>query len=293
MNRKAVEMKRRIIAIVLLALMLTVVACEIGNFSIDFGGDDDSGSGGGGSLEAGIDAPSNGATLPMKPVEIAYHATSTDGISAIELSINGEVVSSFASPDSSQKVIALKHTWQPSVSGSHTIRVRAQSTTGLWSDYSSASVTIAGEEKQQQHQPTKEEPEPTKKPEATATPEDMTIYNVEHDTNEFYYGSGACGSREITISADVTHEDDAYAAILFIRFWDKEGEGLTPWDSGRAMARKSDEHFSVTLFSESIPNFNAYDFAVMYYQIVVQDKAGNRLARTEVVKQVLLTHCTS
>ena len=283
-------MKRIRIITAVLILMLVITACEIGGFSIDFGGGNNGGSSGGGSLEAGIDSPSNNATLPMAPVEIAYHATSTDGVSAIELSVNGEVVSSFASPESDQKVIALKHTWQPTVSGSHTIRVRAQSTNGAWSDFSTVTINIEGDQ-QQNGQKEEEKLAPTDKPSATETPEFMTIFNVEHNTNEFYYGGGSCGTKEITISADVTHPDDAYAAILFIRFWDKEGEGLTNWDSGRAMVRKSDEHFSVTLSSESIPNYNAFEFAVMYYQIVVQDKAGNRLARTEVVKQVLLTRC--
>jgi len=260
--------------------------------SIDFGfgGDGDSAQPAGGAVEAGIDSPSNGATLPMDKVEIAYHATSTEGVSAIELSINGEVVSSFANPDTDQNVITLVHTWQPSVSGSHTIRVRAQNSEGAWSDFSVATVNI---EDEGQEPPS--ESETPKEPDAsspTATPEEVTIFNIEHDLDKFYYGDGTCGSREITISADVTHPDDAYAAILFIRFYDNNGGGgLTDWDSGRAMGRKSDDHFSATMSSDGIPNYNAFKFAVMYYQIVIQDKAGNSLARTEVIKKLLLERC--
>ncbi|MCD6356045.1 MAG: hypothetical protein J7L66_02070 [Anaerolineaceae bacterium] len=286
-------MKRTKTAAVLLILLLFVLACDIGNLSIDFG-KGNSGESQGGSIEASIDSPSNGATLPMGPVEIAYHATSPDGVSAIELSINGEIVNSFINPESGQLAVAQNYTWQPNVSGSHTIRVRAQSASGAWSDYSATTISIKAEQQQQDNASDEQASQkPTKTPEATATPEEMTIFNVKHEPSQFYYASGNCGPREITISADVTHPDDAYAAILFIRFWDREGEGLTKWDSGRAMVRKSDEHFSVTLFSESIPNYSTFDFSVMYYQIVVQDKAGNRLARTEVVKEVLLDHCTS
>jgi len=55
--------------------------------------------------------------------------------------------------------------------------------------------------------------------------------------------------------------------------------------------RKSDGHFSVTLFSESIPNYNAYEYNVVNYQIVVQNKSGNNLARSEVIKKLELERC--
>ncbi len=281
-------MKRIKIIVGVLILLLVIIACDIGNLSIDLGSGGESSQPQAGSVETGIDSPSNEATLPMGSIEISYHATSTEGVSAIELSVNGKVVSSIASPDSSQKVVALKYSWQPSVSGSHTIRVRAQNSAGAWSDFSAVTVNIEGGQQAQQQQDSPSEPDD---PSPTATPEEMTIYNIEQNLDKFYYGGGTCGSREITISADVTHPDDAYAAILFIRFWDNEGEGLTEWDSGRALVRKADEHFSITMFSEDIPNYNAYEFAVMYYQIVMQDKPGNHLARTEVIKKLLIERC--
>jgi hypothetical protein len=137
-------MKRIKIIVSALILLLIIIACDIGNVSIDLGSSGESGQPQAQPVEAGIDSPSNGSTLPMGPIEIAYHATSTEGVSAIELSINGEVVNSFASPDSDQKVIALKYTWQPSVPGSHTIRVRAQNSAGAWSNFSDATVNIEG-----------------------------------------------------------------------------------------------------------------------------------------------------
>lgn len=283
-------MKRVRTGVTILILLLVIIACDIGNVSIDLGGGGESSQPQERAVEAGIDSPSNGATLPMDPIEISYHATSTEGVATIELSVNGEVVSSIDSPDSDQNVIALKYTWQPSVSGSHTIRVRAQNSAGAWSDFSAATVNI---ENGQQDPPSESEtPEEPDTPSPTATPEEMTIFNIEHDLDKFYYGDGTCGSREITISADITHPDDAYAAILFIRFYDNnDGGGLTDWDSGRAMGRKSDDHFSATMSSDGIPNYNSFRFAVMHYQIVIQDKAGSSLARTEVIKKLLLERC--
>ena len=139
-------MKARWIILTAVILLMIVPACEFAGISIDFGGGNGGGAGGGApSLEAGVDAPVNGATLRMDPVDIAYHATSTEGLSAVELSIDGEVVSSYKSPDASQKVAALSFTWTPTSPGSHTIRVRAQSSSGLWSDFSSVAVNVEGD----------------------------------------------------------------------------------------------------------------------------------------------------
>ncbi len=294
-------MKKVLILISTFVLILTLMACEFAGISLDLGGSGSSGGSGAAPVEAGIDSPANNSMLQMSPVEIAYHASSTDGIAAVELSIDGTVVSSINSPASNQKVVALKYTWNPTEPGSHTIRVRAQSSGGGWSDYYGVMVTVQGSqqpEQQQsgqqpsgQQQPQEQQPQaPTDTPEPTPTPKDMQIYDVQHSVDTFYYGGGGC-NREITISAKLTQPDKAYATIMFIRFWDKEGAGLTKWDSGRAMSKKSDDQWSVTLFSEDIPNFNQFEFAVMYYQIKVQDKMGNILAGTEVFKDVNLEIC--
>ena len=285
-------MKKVLILITTAILVLTLIACEFAGITLDLGGGGDSGGAKAAPVEAGIDSPGNNATLPMAAVDIAYHASSTDGIAAVELSIDGAVVSSITTPSSDQKVVALKYTWNPTTAGSHTIRVRAQSSGGSWSDFYGVMVTIQ-EGEQAQQPPAAEQtqqPAPTNTPEATATPKDVTIYDWKTDKNIFYYGGGGC-NREITISANVTQPEKVYAMIVFIRFWDKEGGGLTSWDSGRAMSKKSDNLYSVTLFSEKIPNYSQFEFAVMYYQIKVQDKAGNILAGTDVIKEVTLQVC--
>jgi len=285
---------KKVSYIVFLFLLFIVLACDIGPVSIDLGIGGEGSKSSSGQIDVGVDSPSNGATLPLRPVDISYHATSTEGLSAVELSINGGVVNTFANPDSTQKVIALSYSWQPSTGGRHTIRVRAMDSKGVWSDYSASTLNIEADQqpaKQENSEPATAAEKATDTPSPTATPDEMTIFNIKHDLDKFYYSGSSCGSREVTISADITHPDEAFAAILFIRFWDKEGGGLSNWDSGRAMGRKTDEHFSATLASNKIPNYNAFEFAVMYYQIVVQDKAGNRIARSEVIKELLLERC--
>lgn len=300
------DMKRTYLALIPF-LLIILLACEFAGFNIDLfgnggGGGDSGGSSGssGAAVEAGVDSPGNNATVPMGPVEVAYHASSADGIAMVELSIDGAVVSSIPAPTSNEKVMALKYAWTPANAGSHTIRVRAQSNGGDWSDYYGVMVTVQASQPapQAQQPPAQVQPQqpqpqpqaPTNTPEPTPTPKDMQVYDVKFDKEIFYYGGGGC-NREITVSAKVTQPEKAYAVILFTRFWDKEGGGLSKWDSGRAMSRKSEGEYSVTLFSEKIPNYNQFEFSIMYVQIKVQDKSGNILAGTDVIKEVTLQVC--
>ena len=297
--------KPRILIIVLVLLVL-LTACDFANFSIDLWGSgeeeahDEVDLGGMPPIEVGIDSPTTGSMLPMGSVNIAYHATSEDGVTGVELSVDGEVLNAYASPDSDQPIVALRYTWQPTVAGSHTIRVRAQNHDGAWSDFATATVTIEGAPQQvapQQEQaaPQPAQPEPTDTPEPTATPDKMTIFDIKHDKDKFYYGGSGCGSKEITISARLTHPDKAYAVVLFTRFYDKEGEGLSKWAAGKSLSKKGDDLWSATLISNQIPNYNMFEYTIMEYQIVVQDKpvngSYNRLAASEVIKKVTMEIC--
>ena len=291
-------MKRVKIIIYAAVIMVALLACEVAGISVDFGGGgSDSGSAStGASVEAGIDSPASGANLPMGEIDISYHASSSDGVAAVELSINGEVVNSVATPGSEQKVVALEFTWKPDVSGSHTIRVRAQNNAGMWSDYSAATVNITGGQQQEevvQVPAEPKEPEATKTPEPTEEPDEITLFDIKHDKDKFYYGNNTCGSHEITISVRVTKPEDVYQVVLFTRFADRESAGFTKWDSGHAMSKKSDDLYSITLTSTNIANYNTFEFTVMRYQLVVQDKDGNRDVRTEVFEDILMEVCTS
>lgn len=285
-------MKRLYIILLAVFVMLSLMACEFAGISIDLGGGEEE-QDQAATVEAGIDSPPNGANLKMAPVDVAYHASCLDGISAVELSIDGAVVNSFSSPASDQKVIALKYAWQPTEPGSHTIRVRAQSSTGLWSDFVASTVNIEG---QAQVQPTAQLPqntpqEPAQPPQPTETPKDFTFFDIKHDKDKFFYGGSGCGSREITITTRVTQPEKVFAAYLFTRFYDKEGEGVSVWDAGHPMKKINSDTYSVTLESNKITNYNLFEYAIMNYQIVVQDKVNSILARSEVVKKVTLEIC--
>lgn len=294
-------MKKMKWLVYVLIILMVLLSCEFAGISVDFGSGGQEVEEQAAPVEAGIDAPANNSSLEMASVDISYHASSQEGVAAVELSINGEVVSSIATPGSDQKVVALRYTWQPTVSGSHTIRVRAQSASGVWSDYAVANVNIAGDQKVPDTQAEQEsqaeavegeaEEEAKAEPEPTETPEGVTFFDIKHDKDLFYYGDGSCGSREITISTRVTNPDDIYVLIMFTRFADKESGGITKWDAGHAMSKKSDDLYSITLQSNKIANYTTFDHAVMHYQFIAQGDAETIVARGEVQKDISMQAC--
>ena len=174
-------------------------------------------------------------------MEVAYHASSADGIAMVELSIDGAVVSSIPAPTSNEKVMALKYAWTPANAGSHTIRVRAQSNAGDWSEYYGVMVTVqASQTAPQAQQPTAQpqqpqQPAPTNTPEPTATPDKLAIYDIQYDKNIFYYGGGGC-NREITISGR-SPSQKMLLVFIYLPLLGQGRGGLTKWDSGRHLSK--------------------------------------------------------
>lgn len=310
--------------------LVSLSACGFGGVSIDFGGNggadtkEEMEDGGFAAIvQAGIDSPPNGATLNMAPVSIAYYGSHVKGVSAVELSINGEVVNSFNNPDPNQMFIALSHNWQPTAPGMHTIRVRARSAGGMWGDYATTSVNIEGDAsgqpdaavdasaiKTQAVQTAEAQAEMTVQAamdlmeqgiddaidevppaQETLTPGEFGFTDIRYDFDKFYYGGSGCGSKKVTISTRVTQPEKVYGIYLFTRFFDLQGGGTTKWDSSRSMKKMSDGTYQVTLVSDQIRNYNTYWSANMNFQMVVQDKPNSVFAKSEVFKIITLERC--
>ena len=114
------------------------------------------------------------------------------------------------------------------------------------------------------------------------------IYDVDTDVFSFYYGDDDCGPNEITITARVNEPDDVKGLIIFTRFADQESFEMSGWDSGQAMTRKSDETFRITLKASELDNYNKYEFATLFYQIVATDADNDTIDRTVVFKDAHL-----
>jgi hypothetical protein len=273
---------RRVIFLFCAMLVVTLVA-GCGGITISMGGE----SGAKEDeypLQAVIDSPVDGIISAMGPVEIVYHATAEEGVAAVELSVDGQVLSNVTSPDSKQQLTTLTYTWQPSVGGAHVIRVRAQSSTGEWSDYGMTTVTIEG-------QAATAEPTATTEPTVTATPEGVKILEVTRTNSKFYFGNNTCGPVKNTFNVKISQPENTKQVLIFYRLWDKEGGGESKWDGGHAMKPLGDGNYSFTFTETIIANPFGFEFTVFHYQVAVIGKQNERLDWLDFPSDVVYEIC--
>jgi len=91
---------------------------------------------------AWIDAPLNGSTLQLAPYPVVYHGGAGDGVTVIEFSINGEILSNESNAGQDSILVTRRYTWSPQAPGTYTLKVRTQSGSGGWSDFAVSVVTI-------------------------------------------------------------------------------------------------------------------------------------------------------
>jgi hypothetical protein len=249
------------------------------------------GTGQGAEINVGIDSPKSGDTLPMGPVRIVFSASSSAGISEVELSVNGAIVMRVTNEDG-QSISVSEYIWTPDAPGEATIRVRARDNAGNWSGTVETRITIEAGDPVPTATPTGF---PAVIPTATSAPPPaqalFRISDVKADRFTFYYGDDDCGPNEVTITAKVNYPNQVQGLVLFTRFADQESFEMTNWDSGRTMSKFSDDTYRITLKAADLPNYNKYEFATMFYQIVATSVNGGELGRTTVFKNVHLEIC--
>ena len=252
-------------------------------------------------LKAVIDSPASGTSFAMGAMDISYHASAQDGVAAVELSVDGLVVSNLVTPDSKQPLVALKYTWQPTVSGTHVLRVRAQSSKGDWSSFAETMVTIQGETQQPQapqvpqvpkqgETPTNT-PEATNTPESTSTPEGVMVTDIQKTVNKFYWSANSCGPVKMTLTVHVSQPEKVFQVVVFNRLWDREGEGSAGFDSGYAMKPLGDGEYTFTYTETNVRNPRGFEFSEFHYQFVVMGKGNERLFKSDVFKDILFDKC--
>ena len=283
--------KRYIKIIGAASLMVILSACALFGSTQSSSGDE---------FNVGIDSPSPGETLAKGPIEIIYFGTSSVGISKVELSINNEVVQNIES-EGTQNISVLKYVWTPTQAGNFFIRVRAQNKRGIWSAIEEVKVNIVESTLPTLAPSLTPQPtlagqpgatsQPTQADKPVKTPAPAVIYDVDTDVFSFYYGDDDCGQNEITITARVNEPDDVKGLIIFTRFADQESFEMSAWDDGQAMTRKADETFRITLKANELDNYNKYDFATLFYQIVATDAGNSTIDKTVVFKNAHLEIC--
>ncbi len=109
--------------------LLVLVACNLSTPNLSQG------------VQVAIDAPAEGATLPLAPYTIVAHASDPTSVTEIEFSVNGTVA---GRATGSGPAIVAQLAWTPPAAGLYTIQARAQNAAGTWSPYAEVHVTVQG-----------------------------------------------------------------------------------------------------------------------------------------------------
>lgn len=247
--------------------------------------------------QAWFDAPLPNSSFPLGPVQIVAHGSDPGGIATFEFSVDG-APSALPSPNTSQSLVTLSHTWTPDQPGTYTLGLRSENTAGQWSSSASTTVIIEGVPT---GSPTStatatEAPAATLTPTLTPTPVPpsgpASIELVSVSTNELYFGGGSCGDQEITVQVRAIDPVGITVVVLFYRVKSQSGDE-TDYLS-RAMNPMGGDLYSVTVnpSREFDPSeLDRLDNGWFQYQAIIQDKTGDTKTRTIVYSDVTIAPC--
>jgi hypothetical protein len=268
-----------------------------------------------GEPHAWIDAPLDGTRLLLQPYLLSFHGGDLGGISRMEVSINGQVLATLPNPDPTKVLVYLTQMWEPREPGRYVIRVRAQNTSGTWSEQDLVTVEVLEDITPTPTQvdtvtptlvitPTPTQVDtvtptlvitltptltPTKVPSASASfgrPVPST------DRFEYVYDCIA-DPLEVTIQVPLINPPQGVKVYFFYRLRNMTTNALTNWNDGLNMTDKGGGIYQVTLSSKSIPDVQAVlhgASAEFQYQFVATGLGVDPL-RSPVYSDIQLTTC--
>jgi hypothetical protein len=118
----------------------------------------------------------------------------------------------------------------------------------------------------------------------------IPLGDPELSTHELYYRGAGCGPKEVTFRIHSGHPE-AESVVLFYRLKDGAGGRTTAFSEGVAMNPAEDGWYAFDLAAESVPDFAMFDEAVLQYQFVLTDAAGQILGRSPVYSDVAFGAC--
>lgn len=255
---------------------------------------------------AWFDAPLNGSVLTLgEAYEVVFHIASLGGVARGELSIEGAVFATLQNPNDSISPATLRQMWTPEEPGVYTLKVRAQSISGQWSDYDQSVITV------------KEiiiTPTITTTPTMTATPTLVAsftptliasltptatttptlppvgnTYTPGLSTNQFFYGN--CQPNQVDVSVQLTNTNPVKHVELYVRLLDKNSSDSTAWDSYAVMSDAGNGLYRVALKSSKIQGADQYTSAVVLYQFIVIGTNGKVIGRSPGYNDLSLAAC--
>ncbi len=238
---------------------------------------------------------------PPNPCHMIAHGASPNGIAAFEVYVNGAFA--FTEPMSdSQTLAALDEACPRLISGKNLIEVRAQDSSGNWSDFAQTTVILAEERIPTDAPPPLSTGTPapaftaiptltvTLTPASTPTPQPAGGAAIERiSSNLVYLGDSSCGTNEVVILARATAPNGIKVVILFYRF--ATGNSSSEFQSV-GMKSIGGDLFEATLNPTSLLGGSVpFEQATLQYQVVVQQNDGNTSIRTPVLADIAVQAC--
>jgi len=254
--------------------------------------------------EAWIDAPLNGTTLPLGPVEVVWHAAALEGVAQVEFGINGSPMPSAPPDNAGGSFVMGKQGWVPAAAGNYILHVRAQDKGGTWGPVASVAVTVLDTEQllpSASPTPTESAPEsptPTVTPRATATSTPTTQVSIERvriSTDRVAYeGGSSCAPMEVTILYRAIDPAGIKTVVLFYRLRNSASGEATDYFSQAMVPQDGDLYSIVINPAEDIIShvgFPGSGEAWLQYQAVIQNNRGDTSTRTPLLSDITVLGC--
>ena len=258
---------------------------------------------GGVEPRAWMDAPLEGSTHPPGVLAVMAHAGHPEGIDQLEFVVGEEVMAS-GPPDSSRESLARSEwSWSVEEPGIYILKVRARTSSGVWSSFDQSRVTIV-RAPSQEPSPTSSQvstpsstitPSPTYTPSPTATASATTesgfIGQPILSTNEVRF-DGGCQPGQVTWQVAARHPSGMSGVFMFHRVEDADGGSITGWSDGRAMSPVGGDTYALTMTGDQIADSVGYtgEGGRVQYQIVILPVQGEN-ARSPVYSNLNLKAC--
>ncbi|MBV6451248.1 MAG: hypothetical protein MHPDNHAH_01979 [Anaerolineales bacterium] len=253
--------------------------------------------------QAWFDMPlPNTVLLPPSPCHMIAHGASPNGIAAFEVYVNGAFAFTEPISDSKQTLAMLDTNCPRLIPGKNIIEVRAQDSSGNWSDFAQTTVILAEERIPTDAPPPLSTGTPapaftaiptltaTLPPTSTPTPQPIGGAAIERiSSNLVYLGDSSCGTNEVVILARATAPNGIKVVILFYRF--ATGNSSSEFQSV-GMKSIGGDLFEATLNPTSLLGGSVpFEQATLQYQVVVQQNDGDTSIRTPVLADIAVQAC--
>jgi len=241
--------------------------------------------------------------FPPNPCHMIAHGASPNGIAAFEVYINAAFAFSEPVSDSKQTLATLDTICPRLISGKNIIEVRAQDSSGAWSEFTQTTVILA-EERLLNEAPTPLATDTpvavftaiptltatlTQTPTSTPSPSPAGSVTIERvSTNLVYLGGSTCGVQEVTILSRASAPNGIKVVELFYRF--QTGNSSSEFQSV-GMKSIGGDLYEATLNPTSLLGGTPFDQATLQYQVVIQQNNGDTSIRTPVLGDITVQAC--